>query len=52
MSKSFLEEIFESYAVTYVRHPVVIDGTVVTAMGPAAAHAFGQAIAKGRSDLK
>lgn len=41
-----LDDIFDSYAVTYVHHPVVVDGTIVTATGPAAAQEFGETIAK------
>lgn len=41
-----LEDIFRNYAVTYIQKPVVIDGNVITAVGPQAAHGFGEAIAK------
>ncbi len=41
-----LEEIFKNYAVTYVRRPVVTDGTIVTATGPDVAQEFGEAIAR------
>lgn len=37
--------IFNAHGVTFVDQPVVIDGNVVTATGPAAASAFGAAIA-------
>lgn len=37
--------IFNMHGVTFVDQPVVIDGNVVTANGPAAASAFGAAIA-------
>ena len=39
-----LEEIFKKYAVIYAPEPVVIDHEVITAVGPQAAQAFGQAI--------
>lgn len=37
--------LFQTYNVTFVDQPVVIDGNVVTANGPTAAAAFGTAIA-------
>lgn len=37
--------IFDTYGVTFVNQPVVIDGNVVTGSGPSAASAFGAAIA-------
>jgi len=39
-----LAEIFAQNNVEYVREPVVVDGIVVTANGPEAARAFGEAI--------
>jgi protease I len=39
-----LERIFKKSGTTLVRTPVVIDGTVITATGPAAAQEFAQAI--------
>ena len=41
-----LEEIFEEHGVQYERAPVVTDGWVITADGPASAEAFGEAILK------
>lgn len=41
-----LAKIFASHDVVYEHHPVVIDGNVVTAIGPEAAQAFAQAILK------
>lgn len=41
-----LAESFKNFHVTYIQKPVVIDGTIVTAHGPAAAFEFGQAISK------
>jgi protease I len=41
-----LGKIFEQYGVEYVREPVVVDGSVVTANEPGAAQEFGEAIAK------
>lgn len=38
------KEVFDEGAVTFVHEPVVVDGKVVTANSPLAAHAFGQAI--------
>lgn len=42
----YLTDIFNDGNVTYVHEPVVIDGDIVTAQGPAAAQAFGQAIVR------
>lgn len=41
-----LAELFAAKGVEYVRQPVVVDGTVVTADGPRAAHSFGKAIVR------
>lgn len=41
-----LEELFRINNVTYVQEPVVEDGQVVTADGPAAATAFGEALVR------
>ncbi|OGZ07941.1 MAG: hypothetical protein A2942_03110 [Candidatus Lloydbacteria bacterium RIFCSPLOWO2_01_FULL_50_20] len=41
-----LAEIFEEYGVRYERLPVVTDGRVVTADGPASAEEFGNTIAR------
>ncbi len=41
-----LTKIFASHDVIYEKHPVVIDGNVITATGPDAAQAFAQAILK------
>lgn len=40
------QDIFDACGVTFVHEPVVIDGNIVTANGPLAAHDFGQAILK------
>ena len=40
-----LPALFKQYNVTFIDQPVVIDGNVITAQGPAAASAFGAAIA-------
>lgn len=39
-----LSKIFAQNNVEYIHEPVVVDGNIVTANGPAAAHAFGEAI--------
>ncbi len=39
-----LSKIFAQNNVEYIREPVVVDGNIVTANGPDAAHAFGEAI--------
>ncbi len=39
-----VDQIFKDHDVTFVHDAVVVDGNVVTANGPQAAHAFGQAI--------
>jgi protease I len=39
-----LAKIFAQNNVAYIREPVVVDGNIVTANGPAAAHDFGEAI--------
>lgn len=39
-----LATIFEQHNVQYVQLPVVVDGTIITAVGPEAASAFGDAI--------
>lgn len=41
-----LQSIFDSYGVTYVREPVVLDGNIITASGPATAQEFGKKIAE------
>ena len=41
-----LAHIFAQNNVEYVREPVVVDGNIVTANGPEAATAFGEAISK------
>lgn len=40
------QALFDAHKVTFVHEPVVIDGKIVTANGPLAAHDFGQAILK------
>lgn len=40
-----LAALFKKHGVDYVKEPVVIDGKIITAEGPTAATAFGQAIA-------
>jgi len=42
-----LTAIFNKYQVTYVKEPVVVDGNIITAVGPKAAFEFGQAIIAG-----
>lgn len=39
-----LADIFKEHAVTYIQKPVVVDGNIVTASGPAAAQEFGEKI--------
>lgn len=39
-----LQDIFDRYGVIRVKEPVVTDGIVITADGPAAAHDFGKKI--------
>lgn len=39
-----LEGIFKTHAVTYIKEPVVVDGSIVTAVGPKAAERFAQKI--------
>ena len=39
-----LAQIFKDHGVTYERHPVVIDGSIITANGPSAAQEFGTKI--------
>ncbi len=39
-----VQEVFDAAGATFVHEPVVVDGKVVTANGPLAAAAFGQAI--------
>jgi protease I len=39
-----LETILQSFGATYVEHPIVTDGLVVTATGPESAAAFGEGI--------
>ena len=39
-----LAQIFKSHGVTYERHPVVMDGSIITAVGPTAAQEFGTKI--------
>jgi putative intracellular protease/amidase len=39
-----LTSIFNEYQVTYVKQPVVVDGNIITAVGPHVAFEFGQAI--------
>lgn len=39
-----LAAIFKKYGVTYVHKPVVVDGNIITANGPAAAQEFGKSI--------
>jgi len=39
-----LAQIFKEHGVTYERRPVVIDGLIITATGPAVAHEFGTKI--------
>lgn len=41
-----LAEIFKQFGVTYVQEPVVVDGNLITATGPSAATAFGEAIVR------
>lgn len=41
-----LQDIFTSHNVTYVDEAVVVDGGVITASGPEATQAFGEAIVK------
>lgn len=41
-----LAKIFPQNNVEYVQEPVVVDGNIVTANGPAAARAFGEAIVR------
>lgn len=41
-----LQKIFDVHGVIYIKEPVVADGSVITANGPAAAHDFGKAIAR------
>lgn len=41
-----LQDIFDRYGVIRVKEPVVVDGIVITADGPAAAHEFGKKIAE------
>lgn len=41
-----LETIFKKHHVTYVKQPVVVDGTIITAEGPDAARDFGATIAR------
>jgi putative intracellular protease/amidase len=39
-----LAKIFQDHDVTYIKLPVVVDGTIITATGPSAAKEFGNAI--------
>ena len=39
-----LDQIFQEHAVIYVKKPVVVDGTIVTATGPQAAQEFAEEI--------
>jgi len=39
-----LSGIFQQHKVTYIKEPVVVDGSLITANGPSAAEAFGSAI--------
>lgn len=41
-----LAGIFKKQGVTYIHKPVVVDGTIITATGPAAAEEFGKQIVK------
>lgn len=41
-----LAGIFAEHDVVYVKKPVVVDGKIITAVGPSAAQAFGDAIVK------
>lgn len=47
-----LEEIFEHHGAVYVRQNVVIDGTIITAVGPQAAEEFGNQIVSMLQDNK
>lgn len=47
-----LEEIFEQYEAIYIRQNVVIDGTIITAVGPQAAEEFGNQIVSMLQDNK
>lgn len=40
-----LKEIYAKHSVTYIKSPVIIDGTIITAEGPEAAQEFGKGIA-------
>lgn len=39
-----LDDVFKSYGVTRIHKDVVVDGNIVTAVGPHAAHEFGETI--------
>lgn len=41
---SQLADLFKRHDVIHVKQPVVVDGSIITATGPAAAKAFGEAI--------
>lgn len=41
-----LQEIFDAHGVTYIKEPVVVDGSVITANGPSVAHDFANTIAR------
>ena len=41
-----IDSLFKRHGVIYTPEPVVTDGTIITADGPMAATAFGQAIVK------
>lgn len=47
-----LEEIFEQYSAVYIRQNVVVDGTIITAVGPQAAEEFGNQIVSMLQDNK
>lgn len=49
---SKLEEIFEEHNAVYIRQNVVVDGTIITAVGPQAAEEFGNQIVSMLQDNK
>lgn len=45
-----LEDVYNEHHVIYIKEPVVIDGTIITAVGPDAAETFGNAIVAALGD--